>query len=156
MITVSQLLLWDCRNRRRLEYHSLSVRSYIHRQSGTWGIKTQHGHPIAPAKWAMAVSAVINKSSFVTVFAESVNELKCCPKSVKSGVFCIWNRAGPTCKLTKLNSGHSNIGENLIRGMDLFASLMWSGLPAQTSPILGLGGFFFRIFDFNIRWWLET
>lgn len=41
---------WDWRNNRMLGYQGLSVRSNIHRQSGTLEIIVHTGLPIAPAR----------------------------------------------------------------------------------------------------------
>ena len=51
------------RNSRSDGYQGVSVRSSSQRQSGAYGSITHAGRPIAPARWTMAVSTQITRSS---------------------------------------------------------------------------------------------
>ena len=62
-----------CRKSRMVGYQGLSLRWSSQRQSGTSGSATHTGTPIAPAKWAIAVSEVITKSRFFMTAAVSMN-----------------------------------------------------------------------------------
>src|SRR4051812_39247882 len=53
----------SCRNNRIVGYHGESSRRSIHRQSGTFGTRTQTGFAIAPARWATDVSTVTTRSN---------------------------------------------------------------------------------------------
>src|SRR4029077_18844801 len=59
----SQQLHSTWRNRRRVGYQGLSLRSSSHRQSGTYRNATHVGRPSAPAKCATEVSDVMIRSS---------------------------------------------------------------------------------------------
>jgi hypothetical protein len=71
-ITLSQSPMEGWRNSRIVGYQGLSFRSGSQRQSATNGSSTQTGLPIAPARWATAVSTAITRSRLAINAAVSV------------------------------------------------------------------------------------
>jgi YD repeat-containing protein len=71
--TSSQSPSLICRNKRIVGYQGVSARSRSQRQSAIWASATQTGTLNAPARWAVAVSAVITRSKPCITAAVSRN-----------------------------------------------------------------------------------
>ncbi len=71
--TGGQAMCSAWRKIRMVGYHGLSSRWVIHRQSGVVDSGIQTGTPSAPARWATAVSDVMNRSRFTSTAAVSRN-----------------------------------------------------------------------------------
>ena len=80
----TQSLGADWRNSRMLGYQGESRRCMPQRQSGINGIRTQTGFPMAPAKWAAAVSTVISMSKWAKTAAVSSKSWSASPRFKKA------------------------------------------------------------------------
>ena len=65
-----------------MPYQGESVRSSSQRQSAGAGIMTQAGRPMAPARWATALSTVMTRSRFCISAAVSPKSVRLAPWSV--------------------------------------------------------------------------
>lgn len=137
--TVAQSRGARCRNSRIVAYQALSDPSPGQRQSGAKGTRVHTGLPNAPARWQTEVSTVITRSARERIAAVSAKSLKCRPRPMISEVGWQSNTIDPLriWRFSHRTPESRNRGAMSLGDKDLFPSLGWSGLPAQTMAMEG-------------------
>ncbi len=113
-----------CRNWRIVGYQGAASCAGDQRQSASNRLSSQTGRPIAPARWATAVSTVMTRSRHATKAAVSAKSARSPATSVtfkRACGACMSAFASSVCSDTKLQPATSASGVSSLKGTDLRA-----------------------------------
>jgi hypothetical protein len=125
-----------CRNSRIVGYQGLSSRRVIHRQSAGSYISVHVGKPIAPARWATALSTDTTRSRFAITAAVSPKSVRSADRSGKPISLNTARSASGTgiCNDTSRTPGMVANSRKPASAIDRRQSAELSLLPAHTRP----------------------